>query len=249
MAATFECDAYVLRLQDYRDSDRLVWLITAERGRLSAIARGARKSRQRFGGHLDLFQEVRVHLSAIASGGLHGLLDCRALAAHAPLRADVGRYAAASLLAELASHLSREEAPDEALFTAVGAAFRLLAAPAVRPSRAVAAAVVLHLLTTAGFVSDLGDCVACRATLREDAPALLAPGARLLCGDCAHETPGGRALAPGEARTLAAWQRGPLDAALTMPAGHGAAAAAFDVLHDVLGRPLRAETFLSEILR
>ena len=42
--------AFVLSSLDYGDSDRIVSLFTLEHGRIKAFARGARKSRKRFGG-------------------------------------------------------------------------------------------------------------------------------------------------------------------------------------------------------
>ena len=47
---TIRTRAIVLRLVDYRESDRIATLFTEALGRVGAIARGARKSQRRFGG-------------------------------------------------------------------------------------------------------------------------------------------------------------------------------------------------------
>ena len=52
--------AIVLRTVDYGESDRVVTLLTAERGKLAAFARGARASRRRFGGALEPFTLLAV---------------------------------------------------------------------------------------------------------------------------------------------------------------------------------------------
>ena len=45
--------ALLLRSVDYRDSDRIVTLLTERKGKMSALARGARRSRRRLGGALQ----------------------------------------------------------------------------------------------------------------------------------------------------------------------------------------------------
>ena len=47
--------AIVLRTVDYGEADRVVTLFTRDHGKLSALARGARKSVKRFGAALGLF--------------------------------------------------------------------------------------------------------------------------------------------------------------------------------------------------
>ena len=42
----------VLRVVDYGDADRIVTLLTAAHGKISALAKGARSSRRRYGAAL-----------------------------------------------------------------------------------------------------------------------------------------------------------------------------------------------------
>jgi len=83
-------EALLLRAVDYRDSDRIVTLLSRDHGPISALARGARNSRKRFGGALEpcaLLQvelgETRGELFRLASAevkqhfaGLSRSLDC-----------------------------------------------------------------------------------------------------------------------------------------------------------------------------
>ena len=54
--------AVLLRQVDTGESDRVVTLLTEELGKVSAIARGARKSRKRFGAALALFVLAEAEL-------------------------------------------------------------------------------------------------------------------------------------------------------------------------------------------
>lgn len=55
-------EAIVLHAFDYLESSRIVKLVTRDAGMRSAIAKGARKSRWRFGSGLDLFAQGTASL-------------------------------------------------------------------------------------------------------------------------------------------------------------------------------------------
>ncbi|GAG51712.1 unnamed protein product, partial [marine sediment metagenome] len=58
--AAIHTEALILRSVDFGESDRIVHLLVPEAGRLTAIAKGARRSFKRFPGTLDLFNHLRV---------------------------------------------------------------------------------------------------------------------------------------------------------------------------------------------
>ena len=51
-------DAIVLHAFDYLESSRILKLVTRDAGVRSVLARGARKSKKRFGAALDLYWDV-----------------------------------------------------------------------------------------------------------------------------------------------------------------------------------------------
>ena len=53
MAGSLKTEAVVLRSIRYGEADRILHLYTPERGRLSAIAKGVRRAKSRFGGRLE----------------------------------------------------------------------------------------------------------------------------------------------------------------------------------------------------
>jgi DNA repair protein RecO (recombination protein O) len=60
VAGTLKTEAIVLRSIRYGEADRILHLYTPRHGRLSAIAKGARRSRSRFGARLEPFFHVRA---------------------------------------------------------------------------------------------------------------------------------------------------------------------------------------------
>lgn len=56
-------NAFVLRRQDFRETDRIYTVYTDEFGKMSLLARGARKIKSKLAPHLEAFSEVRVNFA------------------------------------------------------------------------------------------------------------------------------------------------------------------------------------------
>ncbi len=100
--------ALLLRATPYRDSDLVVDLLTPEHGRVATLARGARRSRRRFGGVLDYFNLLQIELTRGRGGGLGSLGSVELLGSWDVLRTDVDAYCAGSHLLDLARLGTRE---------------------------------------------------------------------------------------------------------------------------------------------
>ena len=46
--SVFETKAVIIKTQDYRENDKLVWFYTEKLGKITAIVRGAKKSKSKF---------------------------------------------------------------------------------------------------------------------------------------------------------------------------------------------------------
>src|SRR6202140_5783301 len=62
MAGPVKSEAVVLRSMRYGEADRILHLYTPARGRVSAIAKGVRRARSRFGGRLGPFFRLQIEL-------------------------------------------------------------------------------------------------------------------------------------------------------------------------------------------
>src|SRR4051812_50082006 len=62
MPGSLKTDAIVLRSMRYGEADRILHLYTPGRGRVSAIAKGVRKTKSRFGGRLEPFFSLKLIL-------------------------------------------------------------------------------------------------------------------------------------------------------------------------------------------
>lgn len=235
-------EAILLHAFDYLESSRIVRILTRDAGVQSALARGARKSRARYGSALDLFAQGTAQLHTKAQRDLHTLASFDIAKTRPELAEDVGRFTAASAVSELALRFAGEDSGPELFDTVDDALDRIGLA---EPSETVATGVAScwRLLAALGFAPALDICAVCHAELMPDDEAAfshVAGGA--LCARCSKATPAARRL-PATARiAIMTWLSDGDRASLTPIEGkaHQRLVREFLVEHLDDGRPLRA---------
>src|ERR1043165_6396979 len=94
-------DAIVLHSYDYLESSRILKLVTRDAGVRSVLARGARKSRKRFGAALDLYAQGTAELQTKPGRDLDTLTAFDVTRARPRLAEQLSRFTGASMIAEL----------------------------------------------------------------------------------------------------------------------------------------------------
>lgn len=117
MAAVIsETDGVVLETRDHGESDLIVTLYCPDVGKITAIAKGARKSQKRFVNKLEMFTFLHLQLRRSGNRSLVLLEEAELHAAFLNLRLDVVRYSIASVIRELMLLGTREGETDEQLY-------------------------------------------------------------------------------------------------------------------------------------
>jgi DNA repair protein RecO (recombination protein O) len=101
-------EALILRSVDYGESDRILHLLVPDRGRLTVIAKGARRSVKRFPGTLDLFNHLRIQFEQRRSTSMARLEHASLIESFLPLRRETRRFALACYLLELLDRMAPE---------------------------------------------------------------------------------------------------------------------------------------------
>lgn len=236
-----ETEAIVLHGFDYRETSRIVRLATRDVGVISAVARGARRPKSRFGQGLDLFTSGTAHLILHSTGDLHALTGFDASKARPALAGSLHRFGAASALSELCLRFGTEapagvhEALGEGLDTLAGSS------DAVVASQALAAA--WRIIAELGFAPSLEHCVLCHRALRDDEDVRFAHRAGgAVCAACRGSVPGARTLPAAARLTLRKWLTGDEDITADAPTAKSHQRLLREFLEEHLadGRPLKA---------
>lgn len=204
--------AIVLHSFDYSESSRIVRVATREAGVQSALARGARRARSRFGSAFGLFAEGVAQLHIRDGRELQTLGAFDVTRTRPELGTDLGRFAGASAVAELVLRFGAENETGTSLFDALADALdRIAAADASRASEAALGG-AWHLVAQLGFAPSVTACGTCHAQVGadEELPFSLVAGG-VLCSSCARLHPGGggggggRNLPAAARACIAAW--------------------------------------------
>jgi DNA repair protein RecO (recombination protein O) len=109
-------DAIILNSIDFSESDQIVCALTREKGIVTAIAKGAKRSKVRFPGTLEPFCEVVMDVFLKKEGGLHRLESAQLSDAHLPIREDLELLAHSTVLLELIKEHLGQLDPSPATF-------------------------------------------------------------------------------------------------------------------------------------
>jgi DNA repair protein RecO (recombination protein O) len=191
-----QTDAVVLHVATYLESSLILRLATREAGVQSVVARGARSSKKRFGSAVDLFAEGQAQIQTKQGRDLHALTGFDVTRARPDIATDLGRFTAASTVAECVLRLVHEEAAPSIYDTLIGAFDRLAAAPP-DDTASVTLGALWQLVAEVGFRPAIDRCAECHTPLdpSEEVRFQGAVGGAL-CRACARLAPGGRLLPP-----------------------------------------------------
>jgi DNA repair protein RecO (recombination protein O) len=191
---TLHSEALVLRTVDFGESDRIVHLLTAAHGRLPAIAKGARRSRRRFPGTLDLMNHLVVQVERRRPAALARLEGARLLRTYEAVRGDAARFALACYLLELLDRLAPEGGAPADLRRLFRFALEALAwLDAEPPDARMRTLLELRALAALGLRPELLRCVRCDKPIAssEASVAFLVAEGGPACPSCsAAPTPG-----------------------------------------------------------
>ena len=174
-----QVQALVLREIDYKESSKLLTVLTREGGRLTVLARAAR------GKHSPLLAATQLlsyaSMTLFYHKGRYTLDEAELLDGFPAVRRDILALSMGLYLGDLAAEITGEVA-DENVFRLLLQALTALAR-AQKPQILIKAATEWRLMALAGFAPMAGYCEKCGAT--PPVEPVLAPGQGLvLCSQC-----------------------------------------------------------------
>lgn len=149
--------AVVLRTYKLGEADRIVVLMTENHGEVRAVAKGARRTKSRFGARMEPPTHVAVQLYR-GRGELDTVAQVETIDHFRPLRDDLVGLGRALTMLEATDQVARDREPDAALYRLLLGALRTLAAS---PSPLVVAGFLWKLLALDGVAPVLDGCVVC----------------------------------------------------------------------------------------
>lgn len=196
--AVYKSKGIVLRSIRYGEADRILDLYTIDGGLVSAIAKGIRRTRSRFGGRLEPLS--CVEFMAYRGRSLDTVTQAEVLNSFHGVRESLARFEAAGDMVGSVRAFSGGDEADRRVFNLL---YHALDALENRETgfRAVEAAFSLKLALLAGYALQLDVCMGCEGALGDPeaghpyfAPAL----GGMLCAGCRTEVGGEAFPVPAE---------------------------------------------------
>ena len=160
MAGPVKTEAVVLRSMRYGEADRILHVYTPMRGKISAIAKGVRRSKSRFGGRLEPFFRLNLELHEGRSD-LMTVTGAETVSAYATLRADEGALNSAARACDSLGRVFDSAEPHPEVFNLLCSALTLLDQHPEKATDEFQVAFRLKLLLAAGFAPQLAGCASC----------------------------------------------------------------------------------------
>jgi len=189
---TYSVDAFVLRMRPLGEADRILTLFSAEHGKLTAVAKGVRKTQSKFGARLDFM--ARSALTLHAGRSLHVITSARLLGTAWERVVEPELYSLASYIAEAIDGLCEPDLAVPELFDLLTEFQTVTALPVpanakARSLDALRVVMELRILSALGFAPELDACARCGTPLGRrpfaGGKAALAPEAGgLVCRRC-----------------------------------------------------------------
>ncbi|MDL2286417.1 DNA repair protein RecO [Desulfococcaceae bacterium OttesenSCG-928-F15] len=178
--------AIVMRRVEYGDYDLILTLFSKKEGKISLLAKNARKSKKRFTGRIENFSLIAPETSRGKNGGMPFLQGAFLLEPFEGLRLDFLRMGYAAYWMETLCLWLEEKVPQPAVHELVLDFLRELNAGETSPEFL---SLVYHLrfLSIAGLAPGLDFCGACGKILGEDASGTIRfdlGRGRVLCPQC-----------------------------------------------------------------
>lgn len=176
--ASYGTEAILLAVRDWRGADRLVTFFSRDQGKVTALARGAKRPRSPLTGTVQAFNYVRLLLYS-GRNHIDVINQCEVLHSFRSLQEDLDKMAYGACMAELAVELLPERQAEQQVFSLLYSAFT---AAENRNPRLVYLSFALKMFTLAGFRPELERCVKCRGAVAP--PAYFSCPGGVVCRVC-----------------------------------------------------------------
>ena len=176
----YTANAIVLRRISFGETDRIVTLLTRERGKISAIAKGSRKPISRLAGPTELMTYSRMQLATGRNLDIITQVDVKD--SFPRIRSDLQKIAHATYLMELVARLTEEHERSIDLFDTLLSALYLMERP--NDPEKIAHMFELHFMKLLGYEPVLDRCLRCEKPIASEEFYFSPSLGGLACGEC-----------------------------------------------------------------
>lgn len=196
--------AIMLRATEHGDYDKIITFFTLKRGRVSLIAKGAKKSVKRFAGILELFSVLNLVWTYGRGRGLPILQEASIVHPFEQIRTNITKTAYASYWCELVYQWMEQGQKQPSLYKLLEHVLDQLNSERLS-HEILHIAFQLHFMRISGFRPGLDNCANCQTPLDEFERSSVVFNVKrggILCEKCSPGKPGHLSFSKGTIKLL-----------------------------------------------
>ncbi|MFH1984732.1 MAG: DNA repair protein RecO [Pseudomonadota bacterium] len=249
----FVTTGIAIRRVSYGDNDVIMTFFSRDQGKLTAIAKSAKKSRKRFAGVLELFSALSITCRRSRRGGMPVLQEASLQHPFANIRGDIRRTAYASYWAELVNEWLENDEEQSDIYALLYYVLSGLDEGSRDPAD-LSILFQIRFLAFSGMSPGIDQCHGCRKSLDSLSERPLgfnmARGS-VVCSECRENGAPHIAVSHGTLKLLRWMRTGPLATAARIRCDPNARSQGLALLEAFvpyhLGKELKSLGFLREI--
>ncbi len=176
----FATNGIITRIYDVGASDKMLNIITSDRGRIGVMVKGGRSPSSKLRSVSQLFTYANFEISQ--KGSMYWLRSGSVINPFYDLSMDIARVSLASYLCDLANELTDEGGEDDSIMRLLLNSLYLIGR-GKKDARIVKAVFELRAAAISGYCPELSFCAYCREPYA-DIMYLDVMGGKLICTDC-----------------------------------------------------------------
>ncbi|MBN2169308.1 MAG: DNA repair protein RecO [Actinobacteria bacterium] len=174
----------VLRSYKLGEADKILRIMTRENGKISAVGKGVRRTRSKFGARLEPFTCLKLFIHKGKT--LDIISQAEIETSFHQIRENLELFVCASAMAELVDSVLEEKQKDSGLFDLL---YKYLTVLEKSPDKAalVQAGFEFKIMARAGYELNTGSCATCSSVKGKDCPYFSIRLGGLICDKCRKE--------------------------------------------------------------
>jgi DNA repair protein RecO (recombination protein O) len=200
----FSSPAIILRRVDFGDYDVILTLFSLEKGKVSAIAKSAKKSIRRFGGILEIFSVLNVICGSGKGGSLVVLQEADLISSLSDIRTDFNKTAYASYWSEIVNAWAENDAKQERLYRLLYYVLEQINSGHIS-EETLSILFQMRFASIAGICPNLVRCSMCQLavdSVREERISFNFKKGGVVCRECAEKSGNRLSLSKGTIKQL-----------------------------------------------
>lgn len=172
--ASYNTEGVVLKRVDFGEADRILTVLSKNRGKISCIAKGVRKIESKKSGHIELLNQVKL---GVAEGrNLDIVTEAEVINTFRNIKSDLNKVASSYKVLELVESITQEDQENYSVYNLLLTILSYLNSETDKEQiQSYLRAFEIKLLGTSGFRPNMATCIKCQQ--------ILIPRENFLCPD------------------------------------------------------------------